>query len=377
MAWDVYRKLWLITILTELLLAGCGKDESCSTSSPKSQAVCSPTTQPAGATIRSSEPPSIGAAEPKQCVRKETVKADLLKIAVIPQGSTHEFWKSIHAGAVKAELELKGVQVVWKGPAKEDDREAQMNVVDNFVNTGVAGIALAPTDDVALARPVRDAAKAGVSVVIMDSSLKAEVCKDYASFVATDNYMGGQKGGRRLGELLQGKGNVLLLRLQIGHVSTAEREQGFLDVIKKEFPDIQLVSTDQFAGVTTETAFAKAESLLNRFPNLDGIFCPNESSTFGMLRALQESGRAGKIKFVGFDSSEKLIQAMKAGQIHGLVLQDPLNIGYTAVKTLAAYLRGETIPTRIDTGSVVATPENMNEARIKELLSPPIDKYLQ
>jgi len=129
--------------------------------------------------------------------------------------------------------------------------------------------------------------------------------------------------------------------------------------------------------VTTETAFAKAESLLNRFPNLDGIFCPNESSTFGMLRALQESGRAGKIKFVGFDSSEKLIQAMKAGQIHGLVLQDPLNIGYTAVKTLAAYLRGETIPTRIDTGSVVATPENMNEARIKELLSPPIDKYLQ
>ena len=96
-----------------------------------------------------------------------------------------------------------------------------------------------------------------------------------------------------------------------------------------------------------------------------------------MLRALEESGRAGALEFVGFDSSTKLIDALADGKIHGLVLQDPLNMGYTSVKTLVAYLRGDQIETRIDTGSAVATPENMNETRMKELLAPPYAKYLQ
>ena len=123
--------------------------------------------------------------------------------------------------------------------------------------------------------------------------------------------------------------------------------------------------------------YAKAENLLNRFGQLDGVFCPNESTTFGMLLALRAADRADKIKFVGFDSSAKFIDALAGGELDGLVLQDPLNIGYTAVKTLVAYLRGETVQTRIDTGCVVATPANMNEPAIRTLLSPPIDRYLE
>ena len=313
---------------------------------------------------------------PAKCSRAPVADADMLKIAVIPKGTTHEFWKAIHAGAVKAERELKGVQVEWKGPTKEDDREQQINVVENYINAGVDGIALAPLDDRALVRPVREATAAGISVVIMDSGLDADVCRDYASFVATDNYVGGRKGARRLGQLLGGKGKVLMMRYQVGSASTEKREQGFLDVMADEFPGIEIVSSDQYGGATTESAYDKAENLLNVFTGLDGIFTPNESTTFGMLRALQGSGRAGKVKFAGFDSSEKLIQAMAGGELHGLVLQDPLNMGYTAVRMLVSYLRGEEVSTRIDTGSEVATPENMNEPRIKELLSPPIGKYL-
>jgi ribose transport system substrate-binding protein len=321
--------------------------------------------------------PASRPAGPAVCKRDAAARDELLRIAVIPKGTTHEFWKSIHAGAIKAQDELKGVQVIWKGPVKEDDRKTQIDVVESFINQAVAGIVLAPLDDTALAKPVREAAKAGIPVVIMDSALSAEACLDYASFVATDNYVGGQRGGRRLGEVLGGRGRVLMMRYQAGSASTAEREQGFLDVIRSEFPDIQIVSENQRGGATTEESFAKGENLLNSFPELDGIFTPNESTTFGMLRALQESGRAGKLKFVGFDSSDKLIQALRDGQIHGLVLQDPLNMGYTAVKTLVAYLRGEEVPTRIDTGSAVATPENMNDERIRTLLSPPIGAYLR
>ncbi len=305
------------------------------------------------------------------------VQGGMLKIAVVPKATNHEFWKAIHAGVNKARDELEGVQVIWKGPAREDDREQQINVVENFVNAGVSGIVLAPLDDRALVRPVREAMRAGVPVLIMDSGLQAEFGKDYVSFVATDNYKGGRNAARRLGYVLGGRGKVLVMRYQVGSASTTRREEGFLNELRKRFPAIEIASADQYAGPTTESAYAKAENLLNAFPEIDGIFCPCEPPVFGMLRALQESGRAGKVKFVGFDTSEKVVEALAAGQLHGLILQDPLNIGYLAVKTLVAHLRGETVATRIDTGSTVATPGNMGAPGIRELLSPPIGKYLR
>lgn len=311
------------------------------------------------------------------CERKKATESHVLTIAVIPKGTTHEFWKSIHAGAVKAQNELQGVEIRWQGPLKEDDRVSQLNVVENFINVGVDGIVLAPLDDKALVKPVREAKDAGIEVVIMDSGLAAEPGTTYAGFVATDNYAGGRKAGERLGEVLHGKGKVLMMRYQVGSASTEKREQGFLDVIKEKFPGIEIVSSNQYGGATSETSQNKAESLLQRFDELDGIYTPNESTTFGMLRALEESGQAGKVKFVGFDSSEKLIQAMRDDKIQGLVLQDPLNMGYLAVKTMVAHLRDEEIKTRIDTGSAMATPENMNETRIAELLAPPFGKYLK
>jgi len=341
-------------------LAACGAPDEPATTSP-----ARPAADDAGPVGSRCTPPAGAAA------------SDLLKVAVIPKGSTGEFWKSVHAGAVKAELELEGVQTIWKGPTKEDDREQQINVVESFVSTGVDGIVLAPLDDVAMIGPVRDAVEQEIPVVIMDSGLEAEPCRDYASFVATDNYVGGRKAARHLAELLDGEGRVLLLRYMVGHASTTQREEGFLDVIAEEYPSLQVVSSDQYSGPTTESAYAEAESLLARFPELDGIFCPNETSTFGMLLALRDAGRAGTARFIGFDSSEKLVDALGEGDIDGLVLQDPLQMGYVAVKTLVDYLRGNGVSVRIDTGSVVATRENMDEPRIGELLAPPIGQFLE
>ena len=99
--------------------------------------------------------------------------------------------------------------------------------------------------------------------------------------------------------------------------------------------------------------------------------------TFAMLRALQDSGLAGKVKFVGFDSSEMLVTAMKKGQINGLVLQDPIHMGYLGVKIMVAHLQGQPVQKRIDTGSQVATPENMNDPFIKGLLEPDYKKWLK
>lgn len=300
-------------------------------------------------------------------------KTAQLEIAVIPKGTTHEFWKSIHAGAVKASREL-GVKVLWKGPQKEDDRAQQITVVEDFIARGVDGIVLAPLDDRALCRPVQEAMRERIPVVIIDSGLQGD---DYISFVATYNYKGGVIAAKRMGELLRGKGDVFLIRYQVGSASTTEREQGFIDTIKKDYPEILFLVQDQYAGSTTETAYQLAENLLSRFPDVDGIFCPNESSTFGTLRAIQETGLAGRVKFVGFDSSPKLVQGLKDSYIHGLVLQNPMKMGYLGVKQMVLYLRGERIEKQIDTGVYLATRENMDDPEIRSLLLPDFSSYLE
>jgi len=293
-------------------------------------------------------------------------------IAVIPKGTTHEFWKSVHAGAAKAAKEL-GVQIVWKGPLKEDDREAQIKVVESFLISGADGIVLAPLDDRALVPVVHNAIARKIPVVIIDSDLRSE---RYVSFVATDNYKGGVLGARRLAQVLGGKGKIIMMRYAEGSASTSQREAGFLDTIKKEFPGIEVVSENQYGGATTESSQRKAETLLLRFQDIDGIFCPNESTTFGMLLALQAAGRDGKVKFVGFDSSEKLNQALRERRIEGLVLQNPLRMGYLGVKTMVDSLNGKKAEKRIDTGCTVATPENMDTPEMKELLSPDLKQWL-
>jgi ribose transport system substrate-binding protein len=318
------------------------------------------------------------------CKQKETEESvDTYRIAVIPKGTTHIFWKSIHAGAIKAQQELKAadvnVEIIWKGPLKEDDRESQIQVVENFVTQGVTGIVLAPLDDAALRMPVKEAVNSGIPVVIIDSGLKSD---DYVSFVATDNYKGGRKGGERLAETLGGKGKVIMLRYQEGSASTMNREQGFLDVLKEKYPDIEVVSANQYGGATTESAYKASENLLAPLRtadgglSIDGIFCPNESTAFAMLRALEDSDLAGKVKYVGFDSSERLVQGLRNGEIQGLVLQDPINMGYLGVKTLVAHLQGQKVEKRIDTGSAVATPENMDDPKMKNLLEPDFKKWL-
>ena len=313
------------------------------------------------------------------CTRVPAGNNKKMTIAVIPKGTTHEFWKSIHAGANKAANELSSqgtdVEVIWKGPLREDDREQQIQVVEGFAAQGVNGMVLAPLDDHALVRPVSDAKRAGVPTVIIDSGLQSS---DFVSFVATDNRKGGSLAADRMGQLLNGKGKVLVLRYAEGSASTTEREAGFLDTIKQKFPGIELVSTLQYAGATRDTAKRASENLLNRFgDDVQGIFTPNESSTAGMLLALQDIGKAGKVFFVGFDSSQTFIDAINANQLQGIVVQNPFNMGYLGVKTMVDSLQGKPVQPKIDTGVMLVTKDNLSSPEVQTLLHPPLEQYLK
>jgi ribose transport system substrate-binding protein len=311
------------------------------------------------------------------CTQRSTGGGSMT-IAVIPKGTSHVFWQSIHAGAEKAAREV-GATIIWRGPLREDDRDSQVSEVEGFISRGIAGIVLAPLDEAALAPPVAEARRRNIPVVVIDSGLKGS---DYVSFVATDNRKGGRMAGDELAALLHGAGRVVMLRYAEGSESTLQREAGFLDAMAQQ-KHVDVLSSNQYGGADVEGAYKKSEALLSRYaasdgsPGVDGIFTPNESTTLAMLRVLQDNGWAGKVKFVGFDASDTLVTGLSEGNIDGLVLQDPVNMGYLGVKTLAAHLRGEHVDPRVDTGVRLVTREGMNDPAAKELLHPDLSRWLK
>ena len=281
-------------------------------------------------------------------------------------GTTHEFWKSVHAGALTAAREL-GVEIIWKGPLKEDDRNEQIQVVETLSGAGIDALVLSPLDDRALLRPVADARRAGIPTIVFNSALQGE---EHVAFISTDNYQGGVIAARAMGRLTGGRGRLILIRLKVGVEGTTKREEGFLATLRAEFPAIAVLSDNQYAGTSTEMAYQTMENLLSRFTGVDAVFTPNESTTFGALRALQDHGLAGKVIHVGFDASAKLIEALEKREVRGLVLQDPFAMGYLSLKTAVAHLRGEPYEKTVATALVLATPENMNEPTVRRLLRP-------
>src|SRR5579862_543621 len=282
------------------------------------------------------------------------------KVTVIPKGLTHEFWKAVHAGANDAGKEF-GADITFTGPQQEGDRQSQVDIVDNTVSAGTDAIVLAPLDADGLKKPVDNAVAKKIPVVIIDSALNGT---GFASFVATDNEKGGAMAADEMIKRLNGKGKIVVLRYAPGSASTEAREKGFEDEIKAKGAGIQIVSDNQYAGDTADKAQKKSEDLLAplKAPNgkltIDGIFCPNESSTVGMLATLRAHSWNGKVHFMGFDSSDKEVEGLSKGDIDGLILQSPYKIGYEGVKAAVETLQGKKVEPRVDTGATLVTKAN-------------------
>lgn len=308
------------------------------------------------------------------CNRKAPENNKRYTIAVIPKGTIHEFWKTVHAGALKAAEEMN-VEIIWKGPLKEDDRESQISVVENIISRQVDGIVLAPLDNKALCPSVDSAKRMNIPVLIFDSGLAGD---NYISFVATDNFKGGQIAGEYMAERLGGKGKVAVLRYLEGSDSTTQRENGFLKAIS-QYKDIEVVSSEQYSGPTIETALMAVENLFSRFLDekgklgIDGIFLPLEPSTLSTIRAAQNMNLIDNLVIIGFDSSDKMIASLTDGELEGFVVQNPFEIGYQSVKTMVEFLDGKAVPKRVDTGATLVTKDNVQTSEIEKLLKPSLE----
>ena len=316
------------------------------------------------------------------------------RIAVIPKGLTHEFWQSIHRGAERAaaDLSAEGVATAidWDGPQKENEAREQINLVNLKIGSGINGLVLAPQDSKRMVGCVEQAVDGGVPVVIIDSGLDPEKLKQrpnlIVKYVATNNYNGGRLAAHHLLDVLAKDGKsaprLILFRYAVGSESTEQREQGFLDYVHAQIdkqkkagkPTITLLSTDQFAGATVDDAKKSAGPLLIKYKDeLDGLFVVNESSATGMLIALRSQGLNGKIRYVTFDSSEPLLQAIREGDVDGTVVQDPYRMGYLGVWTLVKHLEGYDVSADgkdLSTGEYVVTKDNLDAEATRELFDP-------
>jgi ribose transport system substrate-binding protein len=287
-------------------------------------------------------------------------------IGVVPKGTSHVFWKSVHAGADKAGKEL-GVEIKWDGPPDEKEINTQDRIIGDMINRGVDALVVAPVDRTALTTSLENAKKK-MPVVVFDSGSDF---KDYTAFVATDNYKGGQLAAQHMLKLLEGQQGIELavIRYAAGSASTMDREKGFIETIKKARPDLKMYD-DQFAGSTGDEASRLMSNMLQAHPGINAIFASNESTTRGALGALDQAKKLGKVKFVGFDASSELVDALDKGNIQALVLQDPVRMGYLSVKAAVAALRNETVAKEQPIEPQLATPENKDKPEMQQLLRP-------
>lgn len=293
----------------------------------------------------------------------------VVTVAVIPKASADIYWQSVHAGAMKSALEHK-VKMVWDGPPNETDIATEMQIVETMINRRVDAIALAPSDKSAFKIVVDRAAKANIPIIIYDSGIDTE---NYRSFVATDNYLGGQLGADRLGKLLNGKGKIVMVKTVPGGASTTAREDGFRHELNQKFPEIKILD-ERFGMASIAQSLTVTENMLTAHPDLDGIFCSNESGSSGAAQALK--GRHSKIKLVGFDFSPMLLSLMEEGWIHSLVIQDPFHMGEVAFTQAVKALRGEKIEKKIFLPPHLLDVDNLHDPSIQAQIHPDLKKYL-
>ena len=310
------------------------------------------------------------------CASLSARAADTITLAAIPKSTGGEFWETVARGARHAALDL-GVNLKWEGAVAETEFAEQNKIIENMVNLGVNGIALAPLNQKATRRQVDNAVKAGIPVVIFDSSVDGD---SYTSFVATDNHQGGVIGGKELVRLLDSKAGskVMCMRFVQGAGSTEARSAGFIEtakaagftVVADPYPDTGTIEGCKNAAANTLEKFVKDGTL-----DLDGVFSANLDSTIGLDSALEDLRKAGvkiHLKFVGFDSSKKLVDEVQAGKIDSLVAQNPERMGYLAVETIYKVVKKEKVPARIDTGTVLITKEKLaNDPEVRKLVGLP------
>lgn len=285
------------------------------------------------------------------------------RILVSPKGLVHSFWVTVKAGADSAGKEFNA-EIIWKGPTQETDIAGQIAIIEDYVNKGIDAIVIAACDAQGLIPVLTNASRKNIPIITIDSGIESDLP---LSFIATDNTVAAQKAAQSLAKMINETGKVACIPFIPGAATSIWREQGFVDEIKK-YPNIELLPI-RYSQSEVAIGMRVIEDILTAHPDLKGIFAANEPGTIGAIQALKTKNKVGTVKVIGFDAAPNEIKALEAGEIDGLIVQDPFRMGYEGVKAAVKSMQNESIPKRIDTGVYVLTRENLSQPEIKRLIS--------
>jgi len=284
--------------------------------------------------------------------------------AVVVHSTQSTYWQTLNAGAVKAGEEENAKIFFTAAPGGGADVNGQIDIMENLINQKVDGILLAASDTESLVPVTEKAVNAGIPVVIVDCGLSTDV---YSSFIATDNYNAAAIAAEELAQKIDGEGKVAVINYAPGMLTGSQREQGFRDAIGK-YSDITLLET-QYYDNDVQKALEITQNLLTSTPDLKAIYATNEFGIVGACRALMEKNKKD-VPVYGFDFSDDVLPLLEQGYCQGTIVQKPYDMGYLGVKSLIDVINGKEVEKQVDSGCLLATPENLNEEETQKVLYP-------
>ena len=283
-------------------------------------------------------------------------------IAIVSKGFQHQFWQAVKQGA-EEEAKAQGAKITFEGPPTEQDIEQQVTMLTNAIQKKPAAIGFAALDSKASA-PLMDQAKGqNIPVIAFDSGVESDVPLTTA---ATDNLAAAAEAAKHMVELVGGKGKVAMIVHDQTSQTGIERRDGFVDYMKANAPDIELLPV-QYGGGDQAKSADIAKSILQANPDLKGFYGANEGSAVGIIKGVQESGKKG-LKIIGFDSGKAQMEAIRSGEMAGAITQNPVGMGKALVDAAVKAVDGETLPKVIDTGFYWYDKTNIDSPEIKAVL---------
>ena len=292
--------------------------------------------------------------------------ARALDIAVVPKAIGFDFWEDVHKGAQCQASKLSNVKVEWNGVTAETDVSGQVNLLQNYLTRHVDGLVYAATDAKALYQVTQQAQQEKIPVVNIDSGTSPQ--PGAVPLYATDNQASAVKAADLMAQALHDQGKVAMIEFQPGSMTNDQRVSGFKQGLQKH-PGIQLVTT-QSSNSDSNQALAVTENILTAHPDLNGIFAANEPSVIGAAQAVARRGLSGKVQIIGWDAAPDEVQAVQSGEISALVVQNPFRMGYDSVAAMVKLIRSKVQPHNEDTGVTFVNKDNLNDPKIKSVLTP-------
>lgn len=292
-------------------------------------------------------------------------------IAVIVKATDSDFWQQVLIGARTADRQFDHITIREYGPVSEADIQGQVAILENVITSRPDAIVIASTSSDATIPAIERAYDMGIKIILIDNLVHTE---KYHSFLATDNIVGGGLAAEQFVKFLQDagkplKGKVGLISAMAGVQVLIDRDTGFITRLAEIAPELEILPT-RYVDNDIPTALAAAEDIITSTPDLVGFFADNNHTGVGVGRAIAERNLGDELVLIAFDSDPEEINALKEGAIDALVVQDPFGMGYYGVLSAVDAIEGKELPRYVDTGVVVVTRENFNDAEIQHLLFP-------